>query len=225
MSEKNRARKISFLMLSILTGVIFLGACNFGETPHDCLIDGHIGGVATCKQKAICTVCNEKYGNYGEHRYGEYIPNQDFTCLKNETQTAACSVCGIKDTKELADSKRHHYVNGACVGCELEQVEYLLIDQNGVKYHLDDYVVLKKEQGNYPHKTDNGILYVSALKSGEIDVQTQGGYTTAMEFQGWFFDEQCENLLGKANVEIALNDESRIVLYAKVFKSEYFRLT
>ncbi len=225
MSEKNRIRKIPFLILSILAGFIFLCACDFGKAPHDCSTDGHTGGVGTCNQKAVCTVCNKKYGDYGEHSYGGYSQNHDFTCLKNETQTAVCSVCGIKNSKEIADSKRHRYVGGACAGCELKQVEYLLIDQNGVKYNLDDYVVLKREQGKYPNQADDGTLYVSALKSGEIDVQTQGGYTTAMEFQGWFSDEQCKNLLGETNVELALNDESRIVLYAKVFKSEYFRLT
>ena len=39
----------------------------------------HAGGTATCKAKAVCTECGEKYGQLAAHRYGE---------------DNACTVCG-----------------------------------------------------------------------------------------------------------------------------------
>ena len=41
--------------------------------------EAHAGGTATCKAKAVCTECGEKYGQLADHRYGE---------------DNACTVCG-----------------------------------------------------------------------------------------------------------------------------------
>ena len=41
--------------------------------------EAHAGGTATCKAKAVCTECGEKYGQLAAHRYGE---------------DNACTVCG-----------------------------------------------------------------------------------------------------------------------------------
>ena len=41
--------------------------------------EAHAGGTATCKAKAVCTECGEKYGQLADHRYGK---------------DNACTVCG-----------------------------------------------------------------------------------------------------------------------------------
>ena len=33
--------------------------------------ENHTGGTATCQARAVCTVCNSEYGNYGLHNYDE----------------------------------------------------------------------------------------------------------------------------------------------------------
>lgn len=42
--------------------------------------EAHSGGTATCKEKAVCTECGEKYGSLAAHRYGE---------------DNVCTVCGV----------------------------------------------------------------------------------------------------------------------------------
>ncbi len=56
----------------------------------------HTGGAATCKQKAICTVCNKEYGDYAAHKGG----------MATTTERAICEVCKepygeLKNTKCL----------------------------------------------------------------------------------------------------------------------------
>ena len=41
------------------------------------------------------------------HTYTDYVSNNDATCTANGTETATC-VCGMKDTREIADSKLDH---------------------------------------------------------------------------------------------------------------------
>lgn len=45
-----------------------------------CVKQAHAGGVATCKEKAICTECGERYGSLAAHKYGE---------------DNKCTVCGV----------------------------------------------------------------------------------------------------------------------------------
>jgi len=47
----------------------------------------HTGGTATCLKKAVCDICSEEYGEYGDHNY----------------KNGVCTVCGAKDSsKKLA---------------------------------------------------------------------------------------------------------------------------
>ena len=43
------------------------------------ITEAHVGGTATCKEKAVCTVCHEPYGNFAEHVLGA---------------DGVCTVCG-----------------------------------------------------------------------------------------------------------------------------------
>jgi len=55
---------------------------------------GHTGGEATCLAKAICTRCNQPYGELGEHKMEEVEPAMEPSC-ENPGMTAyyRCSVC------------------------------------------------------------------------------------------------------------------------------------
>ena len=63
------------------------------EIPDRPLAD-HKGGTATCKDKAVCIVCNKPYGDYADHNYGDLI-NEVPADHNNEGMKAhyKCSVC------------------------------------------------------------------------------------------------------------------------------------
>lgn len=82
---------------------------------------GHTGGehLRNCVVKAKCTLCDARYGEYGEHTYengkcvyceacqhvfGAYTPDSDPTCTEAGTKTATCEKCGASDT--VADESR-----------------------------------------------------------------------------------------------------------------------
>ena len=44
----------------------------------------HTGGTATCDKKAVCTICGQEYGEYGDHNY----------------KNGVCTVCGEKDSSK-----------------------------------------------------------------------------------------------------------------------------
>ena len=55
---------------------------NYVDTYVDAL--GHTGGTATCTEQAVCTRCNEKYGELAKHNYKDGV----------------CIVCGIRRPSE-----------------------------------------------------------------------------------------------------------------------------
>lgn len=73
--------------------------------------DNHSGGTATCKEKAVCTVCGETYGDFTKHSYTEYKANNDATCEKDGTKTATCAYgCGTTDTvADVGSAKGHDF--------------------------------------------------------------------------------------------------------------------
>ncbi len=77
------------------------------DIPYRPLSSTHTGGTATCKAQAVCTVCEQPYGELGEHTYGELIPQKD---------------PGHSSTS-LAEGMKAHYI---CSVCE----EYFDADKN-----------------------------------------------------------------------------------------------
>ena len=51
-------------------------------------LSDHEGGTATCSEKAICTICGEKYGDFAEHSFSEWKTNAE------GKRTKVCSACG-----------------------------------------------------------------------------------------------------------------------------------
>ncbi|MDD4496425.1 MAG: SNF2-related protein, partial [Eubacteriales bacterium] len=63
----------------------------------------HTGGTATCMEKAVCTVCNQPYGDLGSHAYGSLIA--EIPATHDTIGTKAhykCSVC-----HEYFDDAKH----------------------------------------------------------------------------------------------------------------------
>ena len=91
-------------------------ACNYECT--------HVGGTATCKDKAVCAVCGQSYGELstdhkytnacdGEcdlcgatrapaaHKYGDWKVTKEATATEKGSKERTCSVCGAKETQEI----------------------------------------------------------------------------------------------------------------------------
>ena len=72
----------------------------------------HTGGIATCTQKAVCSVCKSEYGSALGHSFTNYMSNNDATCLKNGTETAKCDRCSETNTVTDTGSKKSHSYTG-----------------------------------------------------------------------------------------------------------------
>ena len=69
--------------------------CNETDTKivEDSTVD-HTGGTADCSNKAICSVCGEGYGDFGDHNYGEWKHEVPATCQETGTHGHfECSIC------------------------------------------------------------------------------------------------------------------------------------
>lgn len=65
-------------------------------------VGAHTGGTATCKDKAVCSICENPYGDLAEH-----TPGAAATCTTAQT----CTVCNI----ELAGKDATNHVGGGSV--------------------------------------------------------------------------------------------------------------
>lgn len=76
------------------------------EIPYRPLAD-HKGGKATCKDKAVCSVCNQPYGDYADHNYGDLIKEVPAD-HNNEGMKAhyECSVCGKLFTESKVETTK-----------------------------------------------------------------------------------------------------------------------
>ncbi len=63
----------------------------------------HTGGTATCKDRAVCDICGQKYGNLAEHKY------KTEWSADTSKHWHECSVCGDKkDEAAHADANKDH---------------------------------------------------------------------------------------------------------------------
>ena len=76
---------------------------------------GHIGGTATCNKKAVCTVCNEEYGELVEHNFVNEVVDEKYLATsascKNKAEYYKSCICGAigSDTFEYGDELDHTY--------------------------------------------------------------------------------------------------------------------
>ena len=96
----------------------------------------HSGGTATCKEKAVCDVCKQPYGEFGEHKMEIVEPAVEPTCESpGMTAYYRCSVCEEAEipSEEYGEPLNHdwaetltqgdttHYY--ACSRCEARKDE------------------------------------------------------------------------------------------------------
>ena len=66
---------------------------------------------ATCQKKAVCILCGEEFGDYGEHSYGEGVVTAP-TCTEKGYITYSCTVCGETKTEDGEAATSHSYGEG-----------------------------------------------------------------------------------------------------------------
>lgn len=59
-------------------------------------IEAHKGGTATCKDKAVCSVCGQPYGSLGTHTVANWTQVSAPTFTKAGEKKGTCSVCDTK---------------------------------------------------------------------------------------------------------------------------------
>ena len=63
----------------------------------------HVGGKATCKDRAVCTTCGAAYGGLGAHSFTEKVAEQYLksaaTCTAKAVYYKSCAFCGEKGTE------------------------------------------------------------------------------------------------------------------------------
>ena len=65
----------------------------------------HSGGTATCTEKAVCEICNQKYGDLAPHKV-THTEAKAATCTKKgNVEYWHCSVCGKNFTSEACDTE------------------------------------------------------------------------------------------------------------------------
>lgn len=74
---------------------------------------GHTGGTATCEKKAECTRCNQTYGDFADHTYGDLIPEVPATHKTTGMQAHyQCSVCEKLFTESKTETTKDALVIG-----------------------------------------------------------------------------------------------------------------
>ena len=117
--------------------------CECGEKND---LETHKGGEATCTKKAVCSVCEQKYGGLKAHVFDKEIATEKYfvseaTCKDKAKYNYSC-VCGEKgsETFEVGEKVDHEYVLDKCKWCEKEKVtskglEFTLIN-NDTEYEV-----------------------------------------------------------------------------------------
>ena len=75
-------------------------------------IESHKGGTATCTELAVCSICNESYGEFEEHSHA--------TLKNNETQHWYECVCGDKGNieKHISGEGASETTDPKCTVCD-----------------------------------------------------------------------------------------------------------
>lgn len=70
--------------------------------------EAHKGGMASCTEQAVCSVCGEKYGVANGHSFGDWYQVDSPDCENKGSQRRDCSVCGHFETEDL-DPNGHQW--------------------------------------------------------------------------------------------------------------------
>ena len=173
-----------------------------GYTTHTCLTCGnsYVSDYVSATghrfgDNGVCEVC----GHGCDHVFGEYVYNDDATCEKDGTQSATCSNCGYKVTKEAPGTKKEHnyvasvtkeptckedgektYTCSLCGDSYTEAIEKLAHNfENGVCTNCGEKE--KAEKGFF------GNMFESMLSSKKVMIELKD-FRLELHYQGNIYD-------------------------------------
>ena len=136
------------------------------------ITEAHTGGTATCKDLAICSVCNEPYGDFAEHTLGE---------------DGVCTVCGKTPNAVFGKTYSAFTVNAS--GVVSTSVNALLtFDSNGKAEGVTGSVSIIKRNGEYEdegwddteyYKITDSSVYIRYIDKEKGTVQFVSSYMKA----------------------------------------------
>lgn len=125
----------------------------------------HEGGVATCNQKAICTLCGKFYGDFAEDNHVE----GEGWKQTNTTHNRQYTCCGMP----ITDAQKHAWVNGVCTECE-----YVCAHSGGLatffekaicEYCGEEYGELADDYTGGRHIREKGTTNYQFIANGKTD--------------------------------------------------------
>ena len=127
------------------------GTTEILQIPFRQLFSEHTGGTATCTAKAVCTVCNQPYGDFAAHSYT--AANKKTEALKTEGNCReyavyyySCSACG-----KVEGSDSHTFRGDKVPGT-----------------HIGGTVLINQSEANHKAQTDGYTGDTKCLGCGEI---------------------------------------------------------
>ena len=148
---------------------------------------GHKGGVATCENDGVCTVCNEVYITATGHNYVETVV--DPTCLEGGYTTHICENCNRSYVDNKVDALGHGGGTATCTeGAVCENCGTVYIDAIGHNYEATTTAPTCTEEGYTTHTCLNcGGSYIDSIVAAKGHSETavvteptciDAGYTT-----------------------------------------------
>lgn len=131
------------------------------------VLSRHIGGTATCKDKAVCEVCGESYGNIDPANHApdgrqEWIR----TATSHEKKRSCCGAVTVA-------SEPHEWADGVCRECE-----YTCQHTDTDKNHICDYCdkKLSDHTGGKATCTEKAVCGVCGKAYGETDPKNHSNF-------------------------------------------------
>ena len=130
----------------------------------------HKGGTATCLKKAVCDICHQEYGEYGDHDY----------------KNGVCTVCGKKDPDygkvtpkfSVDDSESWYVILETTTKGYVKGVTEISV--NGTKFTSQSFKMAVNGNQYYLENDTDKIYFANTgvLKSGDVIEITNPDYST-----------------------------------------------
>ncbi len=133
--------------------------CDYTTTAEKCS-----GGTATCKDKAVCTVCGGEYGETTSHNFDEatWEYQNDAKCGVDGTEKNACTVCGEEETRVAEGTALKHelsdWIYEAKPTCKDEGKKYQECTREGCDYRTKTVTEPKNEDAHVWATDENGEI-------------------------------------------------------------------
>ena len=124
--------------------------------PTECT---HTGGTATCQQKAICEICNEEYGELGNHNY---VNDVCTVCNSEQAVAPSVAVDNSQSTYFVLKATVSDYANGItaifCNDTPWQKTDYKAA-LNGTQYYIsgDENAIYFDKMSGIPFRSGDII--------------------------------------------------------------------